>query len=246
MKQIFYLIGIIFFSISYLKATEISASYAVSFGVLGELGEADASLRLNKDRYTITIEARTTGLAKLLSKNRQERHISKGTIQQGMFIADSYRVIRTQKGESSTLLYRIDHKTKKVLKQKVKKRDGNIYATSKERLDFYSPNDLLTLYFNLSQLMKNKPSGVYSFKAVGAERQNGQVEVRMPTKNARKLYEKALGKGEWLYLSATIYQKIFGSQKGELMLAIGQDGIAQNALLKDLILLGDLKARRTK
>ncbi len=47
-------------------------------------------------------------------------------------------------------------------------------------------------------------------------------------------------------MTAIIYQKIFESNKGELMLAVGKDGIAQKAVLKDLIMFGDLVSERVK
>ncbi len=40
-----------------------------------------------------------------------------------------------------------------------------------------------------------------------------------------------------------VYQKIFSSDKGELLLKIGKnDGITQKAVLKDLLLFGDVRA----
>ena len=86
----------------------------------------------------------------------------------------------------------------------------------------------------------------YEFSAVGAERQKGKVEVYIPKKSELKVYKKKLGEGEYWYITAVIYQKIFASNKGELMLSIGKDGITQKAVLKDLVMFGDLVAERIK
>jgi hypothetical protein len=81
---------------------------------------------------------------------------------------------------------------------------------------------------------------------VGAEKQQGKVSIVVPNAKHRAVYEQALGKGKFDYLTAIVYQKLFQSNRGELMIAIGQDGIAEKAVLKDLILYGDLTAKRIK
>ncbi len=87
---------------------------------------------------------------------------------------------------------------------------------------------------------------MYTLTAVGAERQKGTVKVYIPKESELKRYKKTLGEGDYWYMTAIIYQKIFASNKGELMLAVGKDGVAQKAVLKDLILFGDLVAERIK
>ena len=114
-------------------------------------------------------------------------------------------------------------------------------------LDFYSENDLLTLYFNLPKMIRDlSKAGTYEFNVVGAERQKGTVQVRIPKASELQAYKKVLGEGDYWYMTAIIYQKIFESNKGELMLAVGKDGIAQKAVLKDLIMFGDLVSERVK
>jgi len=46
------------------------------------------------------------------------------------------------------------------------------------------------------------------------------------------------------YAKAIVHQDIFSSDKGELLLRIGDDGITQKAVLKDLIFFGDIRAER--
>ena len=247
MKKSLFILGLVLAFMSQMQAKVLDVSYKVSFGILGEMGISDAHLETKGNRYTIDIKMKATGLAKILSKNRKERHISKGHIVNGMYISDSYKVIKSYGKKYSEKLYTIDHKKKKVKKEYFSRKNGKMNKKEQTILNFYSKNDLLTLYFNLPKMIKDRSkAGTYELSAVGAERQNGLVKIRIPTTKGIKNYEETLGKGDYWYLSAIIYQKIFASNKGELMLAVGKDGVAQKAVLKDLILFGDLVAKRMK
>ncbi len=238
---------LVFIFISQIQAKVLDVSYEVSFGVLGQLGISDAHLETKGDSYTIDIKVKATGLAKTLSKNRKERHISKGHIVNGMYISDSYQVMKRYGEKYILKRYTIDHKTKKIKKEYFSKKNGKITKGKELILDFYSNNDLLTLYFNLPKMIKDlSRAGTYEFSAVGAERQKGKVEVHIPEESELKAYKKVLGEGDYWYMTVVIYQKIFESNKGELMLAVGKDGIAQKAVLKDLIMFGDLVSERIK
>ena len=247
MKKSLFILGLIFISILQVQAKVLDVTYEVSFGVLGQLGISEAHLETQGDKYTIDIKVKATGLAKTLSSNRKERHISKGHIVNGMYISDSYTVVKSYGKKYIEKRYTIDHKKKKVKKEYFSKKNGKRHKKRHEILDFYSKNDLLTLYFNLPKIIKNRSkAGTYKLSAVGAERQKGIVKVTIPQKRELKRYKKVLGEGDYWYITAIIYQKIFASNKGELMLAVGKDGIAQKAVLKDLIMFGDLVAERIK
>ena len=248
MKQLFLCTAcLLILSLQVTEAKTLEVTYAVHFGLLGKLGIAHAKLTTQKQHYRIEIEARATGFAKTLSHNRHEKHISTGYIRNGHFMAESYEVIKSYGSKYHYKHYRIDHKKKKVYKSFYSKKNGKVIKKGEKVLNFFATNDLLTLYFNISRLIthKNKP-GNYRFHAVGAERQKGLVEIILPDKKALKYYKEALGEGTYWYLTAIIYQKIFSSNRGELMLAVDKDGITQKAILKDLIMFGDLVAERIK
>ena len=247
MKKSMFILALILLFISQIQAKVLDVSYEVSFGMLGKLGISEAHLETTGDKYTIDIKMKATGMAKILSKNRKERHISKGHIVNGMYISNSYYVVKSYGDKYIVKSYTIDHKTKKVKKEYFSKKNGKMTKGKEIMLDFYSENDLLTLYFNLPSMIKERSKiGTYEFSAVGAERQKGKVEVHIPKESELKGYQKTLGEGDYWYMTAIIYQKIFASNKGELMLAVGKDGVAQKAVLKDLILFGDLVAKRIK
>ncbi len=247
MKKSLFILVLVLIFISQIQAKTLDVSYKVSFGVLGQLGISDAHLETKGDSYTIDIKVKATGLAKTLSKNRKERHISKGHIVNGLYISDSYQVVKSYGDKYIVKSYTLDHKTKKIKKEYFSKKNGKMTKGKQIILDFYSENDLLTLYFNLPKIIKDlSKAGTYEFNVVGAERQKGTVQVHIPKASELQEYKKVLGEGDYWYMTAIIYQKIFESNKGELMLAVGKDGIAQKAVLKDLIMFGDLVSERVK
>ena len=242
MQSVFFMILIV----SIAQSKVLDASYSVSYGMFGELGISEAHLETDGNTYIIKVSARTTGIVKRLSQNRQEHYISRGHVVDGMLVSDSLEVRRSHGDKASVKRYVIDHKNKKVTKSYIKKRAGSVYQTDSKVLDFYSQNDLLTLYFNLSKTINLRKAGTYALRAVGAEKQNGKVSIVVPDAKDRIVYEEVLGKGAFDYLTAIVYQKLFQSNRGELMIAVGKDGIAEKAVLKDLILYGDLTAKRIK
>ncbi len=239
-------IVLIFLFTSLLSAEVIKADYKVEFGIIGEIGIANALLTKDKSSYVIDVALKATGLAKTLSGNRKEQHISKGHIENGLMVTDLYQVIKSHGSKLTNKIYRINHKTKTVTKEYKRWKNGKLTKESNTTMDYYSKDDLLTLYFNLDKkILDKKEPKSYIFKAIGAEKQKGKVEVIIPNTKELDEYKDTLGvhKESW-YARAIIHQKIFSSDKGELLLRIGNDGITQKAVLKDLIFFGDIRAIR--
>ena len=239
-------IVLIFLFTSFLSAEVIKADYKVEFGIIGKIGVANALLTKNENLYVIDVELKATGLAKTLSGNRKEQHISKGHIENGMMVTDLYQVIKSHGSKLTNKIYRIDHESKTVRKEYKRWKNGKLTKDTNTTMDYYSKDDLLTLYFNLGKKISDKKEPKsYTFKAVGAEKQGGRVDVVIPNKNELDEYKDAVGEDDksW-YARAIIYQDIFSSDKGELLLRIGNDGITEKAVLKDLIFFGDIRAIR--
>ena len=246
MNKILILVGAFFFMQPTLYAETIEANYKVEFGFIGEIGVARAKLIKDEISYEINVELEATGLARTLSGKRKEHHISKGHIENGALISDLYQVIKSHGSKMTNKVYYIDHKNKTVIKHYKYWKNGELKDDTNETLDFYSVDDLLSLYFNLDNKIGDKTkSESYTFTAVGAEKQGGSVEVVIPTQSNLEEYVDVLGENDksW-YARAIIHQKIFSSDKGELLLRIGDDGITQKAVLKDLIFFGDIRAER--
>ena len=229
------------------KAEIIKADYDVSYGIFGQIGTAKALLNKDKKKYSIDIQLAATGLAKVLSGERKERHVSKGHIENGLMVSDLYQVIRSHGNTVVNKEYWTDHKKKKVIKKYKKYKQGTLVADKNSVLDFYAKDDLLTLYFNLDSAIKDKQKPrTYLFEAVGAEKQKGKVSVMIPKKDDMPHYFEELGDDSLWYATAIIHQKIFSSKEGRLLLGIAQDGITNQAVLKDVIFFGDIRGVRVK
>jgi len=243
--SIFIIYGTLMMCMSY--AETIQANYDVSYGIFGKIGTAKALLKKEAKTYTIDIKLEATGLAKLLSRGRMEHHISKGHIRNGVMVSDMYQLIKSHGDVVINKEYKIDHKRKSISKKYTKHKEGKLITTKTNFLNFYAEDDLLTLYFNLDSIIKEKQKPhTYIFKAVGAERQKGKVTVIIPKKNNIKRYTDVLGDDSIWYATAIIHQKIFSSKEGRLMLGVAKDGITNKAVLKDVIFFGDIRAVRTK
>lgn len=245
MKKILILLSTLLFT-SLLHSETIKADYKVEFGIIGEIGIANAILTKDKEHYEISVKLKATGIAATLSGGRTEHHISRGRIENGVLISDYYQVSKSHGSKMTNKLYTINHKEKSVIKSYKHWKNGKVTVDKNETLDYYAADDLLSLYFNLhKKIIDRKTAKEYTFDAVGAEKRKGKVTVVIPKEKNLESYEEALGKSPntW-YAGAIIYQDIFSSEKGELLLKIGDDGITQKAVLKDLILFGDIRAER--
>jgi len=130
------------------------------------------------------------------------------------------------------------------------KKHGKIYKQDKQstkKLSYYSEDDMVTLFLNLGDKIRDKKSAKrYVMKAVGADKKKGRVDVIIPKKSEAKKMKKLVGKtkqGEWL-MRLIMHRKLYSSKKGELLVRMGKDSIIQKAVLKDILLFGDVRIIR--
>ena len=242
-----------------LYAKEIHATYKVSFGIFGQIGEAKATMKVDDEgNYTITMLAEAGGLARVLSGGRKEWFLSQGkTLPNGMLRPDFYEhtvVRKTQEvqdplGErewvevvkSKLSQFRFDHVARSIHKKQVKKRDDEVNEDPFERLDYYADNDLLSLFFNFKALSRDfalkEPTKMY---AVGANDKDGRVDVIPVQSEALGRMKEELGKEEGHFYVTYINQAIFSSDRGELLVNLNDEGLCQKAVLKDVLLFGDI------
>jgi hypothetical protein len=245
MKKLLTAIFLSIFIVSLSKAETIKVKYKVEFGIFGEIGVAKAKLTRDDNSYVIDIHLSAIGIAKTLSRGQKERHISKGHIENGVMVSDLYQIMKHYGSKTTDIVYTIDHKKKEVVKRTQKWKGKEKYKDKIKVMDKYAKDDLLTLYFNLSSYIKDRTTSKdYRFEAVGAEKQDGFVDIHIPTSDELPEFEEMLGKNADWYARAIIHQKIFSSDRGELLLSIGKDGVTQKAVLKDLIFFGDIRAFR--
>ncbi len=244
MKKI---IIILIFVSSILNAKSIIATYKISFGIFGRIGVATALFETKKDRtYHIYIKAVATGLAKLLTGGRVESYESSGEIVDGLLVPEIYEGETKTNSKDRRKVYIFDHKNQKIKILKFTIR-GNKKTKSEEILKYYAKNDILSLFFNIKHYQNNfKFKGKKILYAAGANKKDGKVNLIAPTGIKLKKLKEDIGKKIGHFLIVFINQKIFTSKRGELFIDLNDNGICTKAVLKDVILFGDIRGELTK
>lgn len=232
------------FSVS--QAEILKANYKLSFGILGEFGTAQAVLKTENKTYEIITKAQTSGVAKTLSGNRQEIFISKGEKIGEIFVPKlfTHEITRIKNGKKRRefKIYEFDHKVQKIAFTKLKHENNELISKQSKILEFYAKNDILSLFFNFKILSRDftaQNRQNFALYAVGANKKDGRVDIKIPNEKEQKSLAKSLGNGENFIVF--INEKIFSSKKGELHLSLDQNGTAKKAILRDVLLFGDIR-----
>ncbi|MEA1953471.1 MAG: hypothetical protein U9O24_03680 [Campylobacterota bacterium] len=244
-QKFFHFLILTFLLMTQSSATVDYINYKAKFGIFGTVGKLKTKITKNTNTYEIETKIKVMGTAKLLLRGHNETHISKGRMVNGLMVSDSYISIQKSKNKTVHKEYRFNHKNRFITKTYKKWKDGKLIKNKTEKLDFYTKDDLLTVYFNLGVVVK-KRGRKYSFKVVGLEKQNGKVQITIPNKKQEYPYIKDLGKGASLYAKALIHQKNFKKKKGDILISIASDGYIQSSVIKDILLYGDAKIQRVK
>lgn len=255
---------------SALFSETISAKYEISFGVFGAVGSANTRLVRQGDRYEIVMDAVAQGVAGSLSGQRRESFRSKGRVVAGLLMPDLYvhevsrKKGKTTKNERKT--YAFDYARKTIKFQKFKGTGGELQLVSDEILPYFATNDLLSLFFNFSKIPHSGDK--FFVRAAGAKSADGRIDIERPRGSAAANIASELGvvppsdadtnssaaasakpsehgtdkQAAAIYV-VFINQPIFSSSRGELHLSLNEHGYADRAVLKDVLLFGDIRAR---
>jgi len=239
-----WVLSTLLFILSHFAYAEVlRLNYKATFGIFGVVGTIENKIERDEKIYRIDTTVKLLGLAKILMGGQTERYISKGHIEDGFMVCDTYETKSVKKEKVIEKKYSINHKEKYVFKHYRKWINGTLVKDNKKRLSFYAKDDLLTLYFNLGHAIKEKGKK-YIFNAVGLEKQKGKVQITVPSDMNNASYKKDLGGGAALYAKALIVQKNFRKKKGDILLAVAKDGFIQKSVIKDILLYGDAKLIR--
>jgi hypothetical protein len=223
-----------------LSAKVLTATYEVSFGIFQTMGTANARMEIKDDQtYTIRIDAKTTGLAKVLSGNRIEIYESRGTVKNGKLMPDTYSKVRQTNSNKVTKIYTFDHTNKVVWKETIEGKNRN-----KEQYDFYANEDILTLFFNIAQYTQGRQDKV--LHAIGGSGKDGRIDVVFPNPKALKEMKKELEMDDGDFLKVALNDRIFSSANGELLINLSSDGLCNKAVLEDVLLFGDIVGVRVR
>ncbi len=252
---------------SFLVAKEFKnheAEYEIRYGVLGEVGKGTAIFTVDKNHYKIEIKAQTAGLAKLLSKGRKDWMVSEGSIVDGKMLPRYFKKVISTVYKTKSKHYTFYHDKKKIvmhqrLVKRVKKLTSMDIVMGKKKKDiafkesvsektqtlpFFVADDILSLFTNLKIYLGGDFEEIAPTKlfALGGDKKDGSIEVYTPQDQA---IEEELGSDGHI-LVVLINQAIFSSEKGELFIKVNDDGIALNAILKDVVLFGDVGMKLKK
>ena len=213
-KLIILIIAVLSYSFS------MTATYQAKYGWFGTIGEAQGYFEKNATNYKITTFSKITKFIDF-----KNYHISQGIIKKGILTPLIYKNIIIRGDKKYTLLYRFDYKKKKIYKLKYK----NGHLLYKRIMDFFTNNDILTLYFNLPKIMRENKE---TFYALGGQKHTGRVDVEI------------LSKGKITKIKANLYNKIFAGDKGILYLDIKTSNwVTLNGIVKNVLKIGDLKGK---
>lgn len=241
MSGLFLLLG------GFVSAKVTQLNYTATFGIFGTVGTIENRLTQNDKSYEIDTKVILAGLAKVLMGGQTEHYVSKGHIKDGLMVSDFYQMTSEKRTKKVIKEYQIDHNEKYVTKRVRKWQKEKLVEDRTEKLKFYAEDDLLTLYFNMGNAVRQKPKGkTYLFRSVGLEKQNGEVQITVPDEIQVAEYKKDLGQDGEIYAKAFIHQKNFRKKKGDILLSIAQDGFINRSVIKDILFYGDAKLTRIK
>ncbi len=194
MKILFLLINFIFY-VSANEATQ--TTYNVKLSLFGTVGQAKITIATQDDKYMMMLESAATGLAADISKNEKNRFISRGHIEDGYYISDTFEEYQHNDTTIETNLFVFDHKNETITRfqdknETVTEETFNIIKMSydtktyqkikkkEKKLKFYSHYDALSVILNLQTFLKNNSK--LEIKPVGLSKKERRMEISLPEK----------------------------------------------------------------
>lgn len=220
--------------------------YTVRSPIVGELGTIRLDKRVEGKRYVIKGSAVTAGLVKTLSGHRRERYLSEGSVAGGRYRSEHFRIERKSDKKREIVDYRIDDKSRKITKHKVRWKRGKLDRNSTETLKYFTDDDLATLYFNLLPPAFD-PGKSRSALAAGAEKIDGWVTVYVPDPAQADKERKHLGVGNGSTIVYLLSKKeLLGKKNRKIVAAFDAEGILSKAYLVAIPIVGEIYIERVK
>lgn len=245
-----------------VHAASVSALYDISFSIFGKIGESKVSFEYDEKFYHVHTEGYLTGAAASIGQNRREVHDSYGSIKNGILIPDLYKKTRHSDKRNEETYYVFDHENGTIDKYRFREKsytDTDFDAAtmsmvetektecsdSAETLPYYAENDLLSLFFNIRTYLKSIPRGGKKLThAAGSKNEKGEMLITNPAGIKRLELAELMPQNEDRFITVVIEQDIFDSDRGELYINLDSNYLAEEAMLKDVLLFGDVRGRR--
>jgi hypothetical protein len=217
----------------------MTAQYYAKYGWFGTIAEATGTFEKNETSYQITTVSKALGFAATLSKQMVQTYSSKGIVKNGVLIPEKYISTRKKGTDYYKRIYLFDHINKKIIRLKYK----NGVLEANETLPYYTPDDILSLYFNLPHYLKTLPhKNLYTFYALGARKKDGRIDVSFPKGTELEKIKDTFDNTDGVYIKANLYNKVFAGDKGILYLVINpKNWVTVKGMVKNVLKIGDLK-----
>jgi hypothetical protein len=200
--------------------------YTIKAPLFGSIGEVKVNYNVGSN-YTIDATMKTSGFAKKLSGNRVERYHAEGKVLGNTYKAKSFRQDFSYKNKRGVLEYIFDYNSKTITKNRKKWKESKQTTNKSRKLEFFTYNDLFSVYHNIVATLKGKPAGTYKVQVAGMEKTGGYLSIKIPSIKVQKKEAKSLGvKDVWVFHIIT-HRKIMKSDNGEIIFAVGNNGIAK-------------------
>ncbi len=221
--------------ISLFCAVYADSHYIARGSLVGGIADIKLHHRETSETYTTRLVISATGLAKTLSGNQKEIHISKGKVRHNEYYAGEYVVTKWHKNTKYLKRYLFDYLHKKIRKFSTKWKNGKQVYSKKETLRYFSHNDMLTLYHNILHFKKRHKRGKYAITLAGAENHGGKVTFGFANGQDMKGADT---------LTLDINNSAFAKGKGRLLFEIGSDSSVITGELRGVKLLGTVTLKR--
>jgi len=219
-------------------AKTMIATYTAKYGWFGTIAEATGIYENNGTDYKIYTQTKALGIAAIFSKHMVQTYSSIGKIKNNILIPEAYISTRKRGNDFYKRIYYFDHKNKKIIRLKFK--NGKLEAN--ETLKYYTPDDVLSLYFNLPSYLKTKKQKIYTFYALGGRKSDGRIDVTFPKGDELRNIKDEMNNEKGLYIKANLYNKVFAGDKGILYLVIEpKNWVTLKGIVKNVLKIGDLK-----
>ena len=228
---------LIFFLITFSFSSTLIATYTAKYGWFGTIGEASGIFEKNSTDYIIKTNSKLLGIAAALSHHLQNSYISIGKIRNGILYPKKYITIRKNSRKEVKTFY-IFHKN---YIQKIRFINGKLNTNS--TVSYYANQDILSLYFNLPNFIKDY-NKTYTFYALGGRHKDGKIEVSFPKGEELKNLKETFDNEKGIYLKANLFNKVFAGDKGILYLVINpKNWVTLKGMVKNVLKIGDLKGK---
>ncbi len=218
-----------------------SLYYKVKAPIFGTIGEVTVEYS-SGTTYSIDASMRTFGFAKKLSGNRVESYHSNGTVVGNLYKTNNFKQEFSFKKKRGLLEYFFDYNQKIVTKHRKNWKNGKLISEKNRPLTYFTYNDLFSAYHNIVVQLKGKPAGNYSVKVAGLEGNGGNLLIKIPTKAQQAKEAKSIGVSNvWVFHIIT-HKKLLKSTNGEVVFAVGDNGIAKGVRVLNTAYVSHLDA----